>query len=136
MDTFRCDTVHEAMQAAFTGAVRGLHSQGWKPCVDKHGNCLWNLGKPGVHCAVGWLISWKDQVRVDAGLHHITNALRLLHPELRRHVNDDSFQTFLTNLQDTHDEAGTPEMAQSFMAFGEANGLMWPSDIPFPGGTS
>lgn len=54
-------SLQEAKQAAFNGAVKGLNSQDWEMCSSDADGCLWNKGKPGLHCAIGWLVPWKNQ---------------------------------------------------------------------------
>jgi hypothetical protein len=54
-------SLQEAKQAAFNGSVKGLNSQNWEMCSTHSDGCLWNKGKPGLHCAVGWLVPWEDQ---------------------------------------------------------------------------
>ena len=63
----KINTLQEAKQAAFNGSVKGLNSQDWERCSSKSRGCVWNKGKPGLHCAVGWLIPWKDQKNRQSG---------------------------------------------------------------------
>jgi hypothetical protein len=133
-DEFKCETVDEAMQAAFTGAVRGLNSQGWAQCVPPHQkSCRWNLGKPGVHCAVGWLIPWEKQKDVNYQAQHAMSALdtHRLHPELARWAGIQRFRDFVVTMQNIHDVITTPgDRRDRFHTLGTINQLRWPSDVP------
>lgn len=137
-DNFKCDTAEAAMQAAFTGAVRGLHSQRWKQAM-KYGACVWNRGKPGLHCAIGWLIPWEKQNevgpdgRIDLGKQNVSTATenRMFHPELNRWVEDPNFINLLSSMQRAHDSSGSPRDRRArFSVLGDSYGLRWPSDVP------
>lgn len=139
------ETVQEARQAAFEIAVRGLASQNWEQC-SSDGLCLWNVcGKPGKHCAVGWLIPIENQLRVVPEMQMAITAInrKLLRPEFNdflekeRSLNSweknvvDDLRSFLSALQRTHD-CSDKKMALEFYIFGQARDLSWPSDVPVP----
>lgn len=125
--------VDAAFQAAFTRAVRGLASQHWDKCVART-RCVWNLGAPGKHCAVGWLIPWDEQRKVrmlEQDVDAITNGVCHLYPEIDAYVRDPGFREFLDSLQRTHDSA-IGEMQKDFWYLGIMYELEWPEDVPKP----
>jgi hypothetical protein len=137
----KINSLKEAKQAAFNGAVRGLASQGWKQSSSDDG-CVLNRGTPGIHCAIGWLIPWDSQKHLannsetDVSIMVEEKILpdALVKP-LRDFVKDytkDSFYQFLGGLQSCHDnsEAEPRLLLSSFREFGRSRRLTWPSDVP------
>ena len=118
----KINTLQEAKQAAFNGAVKGLSFQEWKVCqYSGSDGCLWNTGQPGFHCAVGWLIPWESQKDRQAGTASAAFIDRLFSPPLQEWVDkahkewntltfyeaggSDStkFSNFVESLQAAHD---------------------------------
>jgi hypothetical protein len=122
----KIETLQEAKQAAFNGAVRGLNYQGWQQCRKMVG-CAWNLGFPGVHCAVGWLIPWENQKNIKTGSSSRAVRDHLLAPPLVEW--DDQLRTLLNDMQYAHD-CNHLEMKERFQAIGAAENLEWPKDVP------
>lgn len=130
----KIETLKEAKQAAFNGAVKGLASQGWKHC-SRGGDCRWNLGKPGLHCAIGWLIPWEEQRDVPPKFQVVSRSWERLAPELRPWANgagedNATFRNFLERLQSEHDDAHIDHMRSDFEQFGRDHGLVWPKSVP------
>lgn len=136
----KISTLQEAKQAAFNGAVRGLASQNWEQCVNlqlAHPVCKWNLGKPGMHCAIGWLIPWENQE--SASQQYLTDAIvtRKFAPVLQEWMNSifdnefeySAFSCFLNSMQTAHDQSkGQLSLYQRFVEVGKYHKLNWPKD--------
>jgi hypothetical protein len=133
------ETLQEAKQAAFNGAVRGLASQGWVKCEDKSNirfQCRWNLGEPGLHCAIGWLIPWDDQEGVNFQYLSTAYAQRRFAPVLQTWINTvegtrdyEEFEMFLIMMQTSHDHSSSCEhMRLRFVEMGKYHNLNWPKD--------
>lgn len=130
------NTVQEARQACFTGAVRGLRYQGWARCTRApgKGGCAMNQGSPGIHCAIGWLVPWPKQQWTRAGSYGTASDRELLHPALvawyHQHPEGYQLRGFLEALQTAHDSGdGTPaKMEGRFKAIGIQFGLKWPKE--------
>ena len=134
-------SLKKAKQAAFNGAVRGLASQGWEQCVNlqlAHPICKWNLGKPGLHCAIGWLIPWENQE--SAPQQYLTTAVvtRKFAPVLQKWIdnanNNDvgeysKFFDFLNSMQNAHDQSTSQlSLYQRFVEIGKYHKVNWPKD--------
>ncbi len=141
-DDFKCDNVNDAIQVAFTLAVRGIASQGWERCMDADdARCVWHRGAPGKHCAIGWLIPWDKQKGVAAHDHEVETALEhsgYLYPELDKYIGYSPFYDFLTQLQAAHDDGPNNQpdtatrMQKRLWRLGVNNELKWPEDVPKP----
>ncbi len=134
----KISSYNEAKQAAFNGAVRGLAFQKWVICGDA-GGCVLNQGTPGKHCAIGWLIPWKDQKDFandsETSMVNDLFPLKILAAPLQEFIDNNpqsrgAFKTFLNRLQETHDgsESGT-SLKEAFIALGKSHHLTWPSDV-------
>jgi hypothetical protein len=145
----KINSLEEARQFAFETSVRGLASQDWEQCARNGDECQWNLGKPGFHCALGWLIPWPNQQNCTQGNPGLiqdiagnwnsnpaySNRGKLI-PELREWVEfcSDSdrieFFDFLRALQQAHDcSSGKESMKQSFLRGEKITGVTWPEDV-------
>lgn len=135
----KISSLEEAQQHAFKLAVAGLASQRWAACVSTVGQsqgCSWNLGVPGVHCAIGWLVPWPKQSWTHSGSYMTALNSELLHPALvawyrlhRLRPDGGQLQGFLEALQAAHDSGGTPaKMTGRFKALGIQFGLKWPKE--------
>lgn len=133
MTEFAIKSLQEAKQACFTGAVRGLRYQGWEMC-HRDDNCMWNLGQPGKHCAIGWLIPWPNQKEHDQDAQTASNAVTggLLAPVVQKwhdaapRVEVEAFRKFLNSMQVQHD--GAEDMCTEFKQLGDRNNLKWPEE--------
>lgn len=139
------NTLKEAQQACFNGSVRGLRYQEWERCTSSPNGkgCAMNQGRPGVHCAIGWLVPWVKQSWAILGIKQSWTILGnygtaidcgLLHPALhawyRQAMGEQlQFREFLKSLQLAHDGSRTPVgMEGSFKAIGIQFGLKWPEE--------
>lgn len=155
-------SLQEAKQAAFNGSVKGLSYQGWVRCTTPtpgNDGCVWNRGKPGFHCAVGWLIPWKDQSDEMSG--SSLSAIGVfpreskLAPPLRRWVEErrnlgspksegylsleegtankefGEFSAFLLECQQIHDAApAVPgSLKAGFLQLADRHNLSWPKSV-------
>lgn len=155
----KISTLQEAKQAAFNGAVKGLDSQGWNVCQIDTSECVWNTGKPGFHCAVGWLIPWECQKDRQAGTASAAFVLRLFSPPLQEWVDKATeewnnlnffaagrservqFSDFVESLQAAHDfetvkgkvnhdKSPRPKkMRASFRRLAKEHNLKWPASV-------
>lgn len=135
------NTLQEAKQAAFTGAVRGLDYQEWKRCAPD--GCAWHAGAPGFHCAIGWLIPWEDQKDVPRRIQGLAVAAErhVLAQPLREWIESESNHSkynlyrsnlylFLHEMQKAHDNSYSPLfMKQSFQELASSHALQWPGDV-------
>jgi hypothetical protein len=117
-------------QEMFDRAVHGLASQGWVPCTNGSGNCLYFDPPSGRRCAWGWVDTGLDgtidtTVR-DLSRHGVGVAAVLVEEDLE----------FAVALQGIHDglrwnTAGAHRRLRYDMRlFGESHGLTWPIDVP------
>jgi hypothetical protein len=137
----KISSYNEAKQAAFNGAVRGLAFQKWEVCRAQGNDkgCVLNQGKPGVHCAVGWLIPWKNQENFANSFETSVEdlfPLKILAAPLQEFIDNNPksrsvFKSFLKRLQETHDcSDDSAELKRSFIEFKKENrDLTWPSDV-------
>lgn len=132
----RLNSLQDAKQAAFNGAVRGLSHQKWKQCIQGR-YCVLNKGKPGIHCAIGWLVPWADQSEnpnMDSCETFASNKLAPAFTNWLRFKARDSekseFRMFLSEMQRHHDSLDTSlGMRGSFVALGDRCNLVWPKDV-------
>ena len=129
------NTLQEAKQAAFTGAVRGLASQEWKQCSNVDGICSLNTGTPGFHCALGWLIPWENQQVFIGYDSDDVIAKGILHPALVAWSDKHStfavaWGRFLDELQTAHDYPDSSDKIRSeFLKLRLEHNLVWPKDV-------
>lgn len=134
-------SLEEAQQCAFKLAVVGLASQNWEACVAYAHNqvqsCAWHLGKPGKHCAIGWLIPWDIQLEAEC-FQTVEDAMgnEYLFPEFHawaKAASEDevsSFTKFLSVMQNRHDQRCSPaDMRLGFLRIGEEFNLAWPEGV-------
>jgi hypothetical protein len=117
----KIETLQQARQVAFTGAYRGLRSQRWRRCVDKRGEGRWYIAsKPGLHCALGWLIPEKKQ-RMFIGPHTVAATKMVMADPLRRWhqcapgFEQSEFEFFLYELLGAHDHSTRPASMRRIM---------------------
>jgi hypothetical protein len=145
-EKIKFNTVEEAKQAAFNQSVRGLASQDWKRCArnleeldedwdDEDGvECAWNLGKPGFHCAIGWLIPWENQEGGSGSVSDLILARNGNNPPVmdepyHEWLNNGDFIDFLQDMQDRPDINDPSRMKHRFILFGNKHKLEWPDDV-------
>lgn len=128
------NTLQEAKQACFTGAVRGLRYQGWTLCTRTPGvvGCAMNQGKPGVHCAIGWLIPWAKQRPLSTGSYDSALDSGLLHPAViawyQQAPEGEYLRDFLAHLQWAHDCGRSDMMEGRYKKLGVKHHLKWPKE--------
>jgi hypothetical protein len=127
-------TVEEATQFAFNEAVRGLNSQNWERC-EEDSECRWNVGRPGFHCAVGWLIPEDNQTEGRTGSVSDLIVMKeegkeesVLYANYHEWLGNDRFDRFLEHMQNAHD-VNAPSMKKRFLLLGQNHKLEWPDDV-------
>jgi hypothetical protein len=129
----KIETLQQALQAAFTGAYRGLRSQRWQRCVDKRGEGGWNVAsRPGPHCALGWLIP-EERQQMNIGPYTVADTMRIVADPLRRwyyrgtSYEQGAFERFLYELLEAHDDSTCPaSMRRAIHKIARRHGLTIP----------
>lgn len=106
-------------QEMFDLAYRGLHSQGWRRCINSRGECVYTEGCR--HCAWGWV----DNNIPPSALGGV-NSLRDEAVGLAALLNDDEVN-FAMELQTAHDiDKPYQSMRERFDALARRHGLTIP----------
>jgi hypothetical protein len=112
------------------------------------GHCVLNKGKPGMHCAIGWLIPWSEQEQL-ANEVNGTEPYSLLNIKkvqfgtpLQEFLNNPKskeggiyetdfykMEVFLNKMQQAHDRSTNSNLKENLKEFGKQYNLSWPKNV-------
>lgn len=129
----RIYSLEEACHAAWRGAFRGLRSQGWEQCGNKHG-CVMR-GPRGRSCAVGWLFKGGNELNKAASARELLlRGFEMAWPlqswwrYVARGTDHQRFLDFLSKMQTIHDSfPSSADIEEEFKLLGESRGWEEPS---------